>query len=142
MSSIFAVAPLGACTAPNLSSPTVTAVTVGTAGCAVSDESAAESWTEAEIRRFSIRVPMFMRRGMDELRAEHLAELLVTRDRDMDTRRHCVECKHLQQDGGCFKAQQGCVPGVPTYYKPMQILLQRCDNFEWLAPKTTARRSH
>ena len=51
--------------------------------------------------------------------AEHLAEMLLHRDRDMDDRRLCVECSHAGPGWRCAKRDAFLLHQ-----------LQRCDNFK------------
>lgn len=81
------------------------------------------AWSDADIRRFSARVRILMRRGLREDEAEVLAERLVERDRGLDDRRICLECANLRPG---FK----CEAGGPVL---MQIL-QRCPTFNWEKP--------
>jgi hypothetical protein len=92
--------------------------------------------TAPEVRvvaRIEKRIGLFCRRGFDQAAAGELAELLVLRDADMDDRRMCIECSHLQRDGGCFAARQGWINAAP-YLTPVQTMLQRCERFEWQKP--------
>jgi hypothetical protein len=92
------------------------------------------AWTAQEIERFSKRVPMFVRRGMSGAQAELIAESLVRRDRERDDRRMCVECSHLQRDGGCFSARQGWIHGATKRMEPVLTILARCESFKWAMP--------
>jgi hypothetical protein len=76
------------------------------------------------------RAELFQRRGLDEERALELADALHQRDGDLDDRRMCIECAHLQRDGGCFSARQGWIHGAAIYLHPVQTKLQRCGRFE------------
>jgi hypothetical protein len=51
-------------------------------------------------------------------------------DADLDDRRMCIECSHLQRDGGCFAARQGWIARAATYLTPVKNMLQRCERFE------------
>jgi hypothetical protein len=96
---------------------------------------AATSWSHKEIDRFMGRVVLFTRRGVKPAEAEQWAERLVARDREKDTRRLCIECEHLQRDGGCFALSRN-----PGGYRqgdrlfPVTTVLQRCHRFEWQKP--------
>jgi hypothetical protein len=76
------------------------------------------------------RVQLFQRRGIAEQGAVGLAEVLRRRDTDFDDRRMCIECAHLQRDGGCFAARQGWIQGAAVYLSPIRTMLQRCERFE------------
>jgi hypothetical protein len=92
-------------------------------------------WTDKEIARFTARVGLFSRRGASAEIAERLADRLAERDQDRDDRRMCVECAHLQRDGGCFMARHGRLHGgVRRDMHPIRDLLQRCERFEWQIP--------
>lgn len=90
-----------------------------------------DGWTDVEIQRFLKREALFGRRGHTATEAEALAAVAQRRDRERDERRMCVECKHLQQDGGCFAARQGWLLATPANFTPVRTLLQRCDQFDW-----------
>lgn len=51
------------------------------------------AWSDAEIFAFTTRAVKFVRIGLRH-DADNLAELLTLRDRDIDERRLCVECRH------------------------------------------------
>ena len=51
------------------------------------------SWDDAEIYRFTVRASAFIGMGLRN-EADHLAEMLVLRDREGDDRVLCVECQH------------------------------------------------
>lgn len=92
------------------------------------------AWDDKVIARFTFRVALFQRRGLAPERAEACADYLAQRDHDRDDRRMCVECAHLQRDGGCFAARQRRIPGVPFFLTPVPDVLQRCEQFEWQKP--------
>lgn len=64
-----------------------------------------------EIERFTSRVMLFMRRGLDGAQADELADRLVIRDREGDDRACCAECRHARA--------QACPSGSPL---PLAIL--------------------
>ena len=84
-------------------------------------------WSEKEIQRYLAREGMFRRRGLSPADSEKLAERCVSRDRDADDRRACIECKNLQRGFACLAKQ---VVGPITIF-------QRCHRFEWMVPKAT-----
>lgn len=115
-------------------------------------------WSEREISRFVFRCRLFERRGWTAERAEHWAERLVERDRDRDTRRLCMECRHLQRPSspgaplGCAAEQRGELPGTAAWarrtlprdtprpeppgaewrrFHVLEDQLQRCERFDW-----------
>jgi hypothetical protein len=93
-------------------------------------------WTEAEIKRFNLRVGMFQRRGLPEDQSEQLADRLARRDQEKDDRRMCIECDNLQKTGDCRKATKESLADTygPTHF-PVKTILQRCTAFKWRVPK-------
>ncbi len=84
--------------------------------------------------RVQKRAALFVRRGLCSEAATEQAQRLVLRDAERDERRMCIECAHLQRDGGCFAARQGWIPGASEHLTPVQTMLQRCGRFEWQKP--------
>lgn len=91
-------------------------------------------WSDAEYRRFSFRASLFRRRGLTADQADSLADRLALRDQERDDRRVCLECKHLQQSGGCFAAAQGWIAGASKRLQPVVDILARCQCFEFQTP--------
>jgi hypothetical protein len=90
-----------------------------------------------EIDAFSGRVHLFTQRhGLDMTEAESLADGLVSRDRGMDDRRLCLECLHLQGEGGQWACGQKRRAGLLVGAVPDQVvtLLQRCNGFDEVTP--------
>ena len=96
-----------------------------------------QAMTSREIDTFAARLHHFTRRGLAEPDAESLADKLVTRDREADDRRLCLECVHLaghaagvwgcknwQRAGVALKARDAGLPG------DLLRLLQRCEGFK------------
>ena len=82
------------------------------------------AWGDAQIRRFNFRLALFVRRGVEPLHAEKLADQLATRDYERDERRLCLECKHMKRARVC------------THRLPMSIeQLARCHRFEFQTPE-------
>ena len=79
---------------------------------------AAHKISNAEIVRFEKRQARISWLGYGD-HAEHLAEMLLHRDRDMDDRRLCVECSHAGPGWRCAKQDAFLLHQ-----------LQRCDNFK------------
>lgn len=85
-----------------------------------------------EIDIFLIRLDHFRSLGFDLNSAEKLADRLVIRDRDLDDRVMCVECKNLHvltcrnwnKAGVAIKAEGANLPSSFT------LLPQRCDGFK------------
>lgn len=79
-------------------------------------------WNEPEIKRFTRRFEALQAHGLATSDAEDLAERLLYRDRDTsDTRRICLECKHLKGSS--------CRATHRKFEPPIQVLW-RCDNFQ------------
>ena len=91
-------------------------------------------WGDREIARFMFRQALFVRRGLPEPQAERLADRLALRDQQRDDRRMCIECSHLQASGGCFAATHGWLPGTSRRHEPAPVILQRCEQFQWVMP--------
>ena len=79
---------------------------------------AAHEASNAEIVRFEKRQARISWLGYGD-DAEHLAEMLLHRDRDLDDRRLCVECSHAGVGWRCAKRDAFLVRQ-----------LQRCNNFQ------------
>lgn len=90
--------------------------------------------TDRQIARMRYRIGLFQRRGLTEIDAELLADRLADRDYQRDDRRMCIECAHLQRDGGCFAARQGWIEGAAKWMQPIKQLLLRCEMFSWSQP--------
>lgn len=88
----------------------------------------AGTWTDPEIRRFGLRVSLFMRRGLPESDAEELAERCLERDRETDWRdmHACAECQHFQRGHRCATFRHGALP---------LAVLHRCPGFGWQVPR-------
>lgn len=91
-------------------------------------------WTDAEIIRFVKRVGLFVRRGCAADRAERIADRLARRDQERDERRLCIECAHLQQDGGCFAGKTFSPDPLAPVRWPVKFVFQRCRGFAWQTP--------
>jgi hypothetical protein len=94
-----------------------------------------QAMTGREIDTFTARLHHFTRRGLLESDAEMLADKLVTRDRDADDRRLCLECLHLAGRAGVWGCRNWQRAGVATKPQHAQLSaalvnqLQRCDGF-------------
>ena len=92
--------------------------------------------TGREIDVFTLRLARFTDKGISPDAAEALADTLVTRDRDADERRLCLECAHLAgyAAGACSCTNRQWA-GVEMRAKDAQLSatlvcqLQRCDEF-------------
>ena len=93
-------------------------------------------WGDKQITRFNFRVALFLRRGAEPWLADALADRLAERDHERDDRRMCIECQHMQRDGGCFAAKQGWMKaeGISESFKAMPEMLQRCSQFKFVTP--------
>jgi len=74
-------------------------------------------WDDSEIAAYTARVLLFVRRGVDALDADDLAERLVLRGRELDDRRLCLEC--------AYGRARHCPGGKPL---PSPVL-HRCGGF-------------
>lgn len=85
-----------------------------------------------EIDTFTARLARFTDRGLILADAESLADKLVTRDREGDDRRLCLECASFHRGGRCGNWQAA---GVAIRAKDAQLpgdfttMLQRCSGF-------------
>ena len=94
-----------------------------------------QAMTGREIDTFTAQLHHFTRRGLAEPDAERVADKLVTRDREADDRRLCLECVHLAGHAGVWGCKNWQRAGVAT--KPQHAQLsaalviqpQRCDGF-------------
>jgi hypothetical protein len=91
------------------------------------DAAHVEPWDDAAIGRFTARVVLLMRRGINATDADDLAERLHLRDLQGDDRRVCLECRHLSGRrcgnhvrAGLRSAEVGA---------ELAALLQRCQGF-------------
>jgi len=92
--------------------------------------------TGREIDTFTARLYHFTWRGLAEPDAEKLADTLVTRDRESDDRRLCLECFHLSgQSGKAWDCRNWQRAGVVLRARDARLSaalvlqLQRCDGF-------------
>jgi len=89
---------------------------------------AAVAWTDADIARFLARRDRLMRWGWSETEAEALAERLVLRDRDADSRVSCTECRHYSP-GSCANHRRAGI-SAPYVGRDLAGMLQRCPGFQ------------
>ena len=89
-----------------------------------------EAMTGREIDTFTARLARFTNKGLGLDGAEALADKLVTRDRELDDRRLCLECSQLSGRGTwrCNQWRRAWLgqPGIPA---DIVIQLQRCEGF-------------
>ncbi|WP_188708581.1 hypothetical protein [Polaromonas eurypsychrophila] len=96
-----------------------------------------EAMTGAEIDTFTARLARFTDKGLGLGDAEALADKLVTRDRESDDRRLCLECFHLSgQSGKAWDCRNWQAAKVASRARDAQLSaalvtqLQRCDGFK------------
>lgn len=90
----------------------------------------------AEIENFMARLSRFSTKGMTIFDAEALADKLVTRDREQDDRRFCLECRYLAGHGpGSWRCSNWQAAGIAICSRDAQlpadlvVQLQRCHGF-------------
>ena len=90
-----------------------------------------QAMTGEEIDTFTARLARFTDKGLKLTEGVALADKLVTRDREDDDRRLCLECTHLAGFGPwrCNQWRRAGLgqPGVPA---GLERQLQRCDGFK------------
>ena len=132
--SVLAVAPKGVCAKASAETaaplPAANAPSMAP-GAAVSD---AWCWPQsgamngAEIDATVIRLQLFARHGIGEAQADELADLLVLRDRQLDDRRLCLECRSYRP-GRCGNHRAARLHS-PEVGRDLAALLQRCPGFQ------------
>ena len=95
-----------------------------------------QAMTGREIDTFTARLAGVTDKGLSLEDAEALADKLVTRDRESDDRRLCLECVHLTgHSAGAMRCTNWQRAGVAMRAKDAQLSaalvcqLQRCDGF-------------
>jgi len=86
----------------------------------------------AEIDTFTGRFALFTAKGLTSTEADALADKLVTRDREQDDQRVCLECSNLSGWAGrrqCRGLQHAGIGGVLVSAGQVAVL-QRCDGFK------------
>ena len=95
-----------------------------------------------EIDTFTARLARFTDKGLPLTHAEKLADRLVTRDRERDNRRLCLECAHLAWSGHCSNWRAaGAAIRVGNARVPVVLFdqLQHCAGFnDSIASATTS----
>jgi len=89
---------------------------------------AAAAWTDADISAYSSRHARLLRWGWAEAEAERMAERLVIRDREADSRVSCTECRHYSP-GRCSNHRRACLQSSEVG-RDLAALLQRCPGFQ------------
>lgn len=100
----------------------------------------AETWTDADLRRYWARHDRLLLWGWPAADAEALAARLVRRDHDAtDDRVSCTECRNYR--GGACANRLGA--GMPTtaISQDLAALLQRCDGFRTAQIDTAQNRA-
>jgi len=93
------------------------------------------SMNTSEVAKFQRTRDSFMVKGLNESEAEILADKIVFRDREIDDRRYCLECAHLQgyTNWRCnnWKIAAIAITSEGAYVpRDFAKLLQRCDGFQ------------
>ena len=91
-----------------------------------------DAMTGAEIATYTSRQVLFTAKGLTTVKAEVLADTLLTRDRDGDDRRICLECSHLSGWNGRRQCRglQYAGMGGPLVSAGQVAMLQRCNGFK------------
>ena len=95
-----------------------------------------QAMNTAEIDTFIARLARFTDKGMALEAAEELADRLVTRDREADDRRLCLECAHLAGRADAWECRNWQQAGIASKARDAQlpaalvIQPQRCDGFK------------
>ena len=87
----------------------------------------AVAWTDEDIARFLARRARLLRWGWPESEAEALADRLARRDRDLDARVSCADCKHYRP-GRCGNHRRAGL-STPDVGRDLAGMLQRCRGF-------------
>lgn len=84
-----------------------------------------------ELERMAKRLALLAARGLSIDAAERMADALMNRDRDGDTRRVCLECRQLVQGDTlqfCSAHARADLPSR-TLARGLPVMLQRCPGF-------------
>jgi hypothetical protein len=84
-------------------------------------------WDDAQIARFTHRVVLFMRRGINATDADDLAERLHLRDLQGDAQVMCIECQHLK--GAACGNWRAAALSSDAIGPDLAVLPQRCPGF-------------
>lgn len=95
------------------------------------DAAHAQPWDDGACDRFTARVGLFLRRGINAADADDLAERLHLRDVHGDDRRLCLECRNLAGRTTARRCAVGEVPDLPV---DLVTRLQRCIGFGEVTP--------
>lgn len=94
----------------------------------ICDRLAAVSWDDGDIARFIERRARLLRWGWTEDEAERLAERLVRRDREADSRVSCTDCGHYRP-GRCGNHRRAGLQ-QPDVGRDLAASVRRCTGFE------------
>ena len=86
-----------------------------------------DAMNSAELEHFAKRAQQFARRGISAEAADGMADRLVTRDRDQDDRRTCLECT-AYRPGRCGNHRRAGLQ-APDMGHDFAEQLQRCPAF-------------
>ena len=95
-----------------------------------------QAMTGAEVDTFAARLHYFTERRLAEPDAEQLADKLVTRDREANDRRLCLECVHLAGRASVWGCRNWQRVGIATTARDAQLSAalvyqpKRCDGFK------------
>ena len=95
-----------------------------------------QAMTGREIDTLTARLARFNDKGLSLSDGEALADKLVTRDRDADERRMCLECVHLAGHAGIWGCKNWQRAGVAVRARDARLSAalvlqpQRCDGFK------------
>jgi hypothetical protein len=107
-----------------------------------------EAMNGSEIDTNTARLARFTGKGVIHGDAEQLADKLVTRNRDLDDRRLCLECSHLSGHAGSWRCRNWKLAGIAILARDAGLpsdlvrMLQRCDGFAGTTYKTNLIRGH
>jgi hypothetical protein len=86
-------------------------------------------WDDAACARFVARVGLFLRHGFNAEDADDLAERLYLRDRDLDDRHLCIECRHCGGRAPAWRCARPLASGIGPDLGALVTLPQRCPAF-------------
>jgi hypothetical protein len=95
-----------------------------------------EAMNSGEVGAFTARLARFTAKGVTHTDGEALADKLVTRDRESDDRRLCLECSHLSGHAGSWRCRDWQRAGIAIQSRDAGLpgdlvrTLQRCDGFK------------
>lgn len=85
---------------------------------------------DRELDRMQARLIQFDRRGLAGDGADRLVDLLLTRDREGDERRSCLECRHCSGRLGALRcANHRAAHGLREMCSDFAVMLRRCAGF-------------